>query len=222
VPDIPSWFNLRRKRIVVYPFPPDTPLGQVRFVVFDTEFTSLDQRSNRLLSVGAMVMEGAKIRMGEQFYRVLNPGVEVPPQTVVVHKLRPHDVEQGESPLGALTDLHAFIAGSVLVGHFVQLDLDILQKELRDTEHVIENPAICTAHVHRWLLRRDRYSEDLFHRLENVSLATLAQHYQVEFREAHHALEDAFVTARLWQKLLSEVEKHGIRTLRDLLKISHP
>jgi DNA polymerase-3 subunit epsilon len=165
-------------------------------------------------------MEGTKIRMGEQFYRVLNPGVDVPATTVVVHKLRPHDVERGEPPAAALKDLHKFVSGSVLVGHFVELDLEILRKELRHSEHVIESPAICTVNVHRWLLRRGRYSEDLFHRLENVSLATLAHHYKIDFREAHHALEDAFVTARLWQKQLCELEKHGIRTLRDLLKIA--
>lgn len=219
---MPNWFNLRRKNSFVHPFPLETPLQEVRFVVFDTEFTSLDKRSSRLLSIGAIAMVGPKIRVGEQFYRVLNPGVDVPATTVVVHKLRPHDVEQGELPADALKDLHEFIAGSVLVGHFVKLDIDLLRKELPDTDHVLENPAICTAQVHRWLLRRERYSEDLFHRLENVSLAALAQHYKIDFREAHHALEDAFVTARLWQKLLHEVERNGILTLRDLLKIARP
>ena len=214
-----DWLRLRRRTGPSSSLPPETPLSAVRFVVFDTEFTSLDKRSNRLLSIGAIAMEGAKIRMGEQFYRVLNPGVDVPASTVVVHKLRPHDVEQGETPADALKALQEFVAGAVLVGHFVRLDVDILRKELRDTEHVIENPAICTAQVHRWLLRRERYSEDLFHRLENVSLATLARHYKIDFKEAHHALEDAFVTARLWQKLLHELEKHRIQTLRDLLKI---
>jgi len=214
-----NWLRFGRHSGSSSSTPPETPLNAVRFVVLDTEFTSLDKRSNRLLSIGAIAMDGAKIRMGEQFYRVLNPGVDVPAATVVVHKLRPHDVEQGEPPADALKALHEFVAGTVLVGHFVKLDVDILRKELRDTEHVIENPAICTAQVHRWLLRRERYSEDLFHRLENVSLATLAQHYKIDFREAHHALGDAFVTARLWQKLLHEVAKHGIQTFRDLLKI---
>jgi len=213
------WRKLFRRGDAHLPFPADAPLEAVRFVVLDTEFTSPDQRSNRLLSVGAIAMEGHKIKMGEQFYRVLNPGVEVPAATVVVHKLRPHDVKNGERPEHALQDLRNFIAGSVLVGHFARLDLDLLNKELRASQAEIRNPAVCTARVHRWVLRKERYSEDLFHRLENVSLAQLARHYNIEFREAHHAMEDAFVTARLWQALLREVEKHQIRTLRDLLKV---
>lgn len=216
---MPRWLTSREGQPAKNIYPPDTPIRSVRYVVLDTEFTSLDRRSNRLLSVGAVTMEGASIRMGEQFYRVLNPGVEVPTSTVLVHKLRPSDIEQGETPLQVLADLRNYIAGAVLVGHFIKIDADLLRKELRATEHSLDNPAVCTAQVHRWLLRNGRYSEDLFHRLENVDLASLAKIYDIEFHEAHHALDDAFVTARLWQKLIYQLEAHGVRTLAELLKV---
>jgi DNA polymerase III alpha subunit (gram-positive type) len=53
-----------------------------------------------------------------------------------------------------------------------------------------------------------------------VDLASLAKIYDIEFCEAHHALDDAFVTARLWQKQIHQLESHGVRTLARLLKIS--
>jgi DNA polymerase III subunit epsilon len=220
-PEIPRWLKLWKGRSSAGDAV-NTRLRETRYVVLDTEFTSLDKRSNRLLSIGAIAMQGASIRMGEQFYRVLNPGVEVPATTVLVHKLRPHDVEQGEAPIEALEALREFASRAVLVGHFVKLDLDILNKELRDTAHTIANESVCTAKVHRWLLRRGPYSEDLYHRLEQVDLASLAKLYGIDFHEAHHALQDAFATARLWQKLLAELDKQGIRTLRELLKIGRP
>jgi len=34
--------------------------------------------------------------------------------------------------------------------------------------------------------------------ITNVSLAALANISDLDFHDAHHALEDAFVTARLW------------------------
>jgi DNA polymerase III alpha subunit (gram-positive type) len=86
----------------------------------------------------------------------------------------------------------------------------------------IDNPAVSTAQVHRWLLRKGRYSEDLFHRLENADLASLAKIHDIEFREADHALHDAFVTARLWRKLIYQLASRGVRTLADLLKIGTP
>ena len=193
-----------------------------RYVVLDTEFTSLDRRSNRLLSVGAVTMQGASLQMGNQFYRVLNPGVEIPANTVVVHQLRPSDIEQGEPPHQVLAELREYIAGAVLVGHFIKLDADLLRKELHAIEHSLDNPLICTARAYRWLLKKGSYSEDLYHRLEQVDLATLAKIYNIEFREAHNALDDAFVTARLWQKLIYQLESCGVQTLADLLKIGTP
>ena len=219
---IPRWLKLWGRPAAPDLYPPDTPIRSVRYVVLDTEFSSREQRSNRLLSVGAITMEGARIRMGEQFYRVLNPGVDVPANTVVVHQLRPSDIELGDPPLQVLAELRDYIAGAVLVGHFIKIDLDLLGKELRATEHSLENPFVCTAQVHRWLLRQERYSEDQFHRLENVNLASLAKIYNIECREAHHALDDAFVTARLWQKLIYQLEARGVRTLAHLLKIGTP
>jgi DNA polymerase-3 subunit epsilon len=203
-------------------YPPEASIHSVRYVVLDTEFTSLDHRTNRLLSMGAVAMEGASIRMGEQFYRVLNPGVEVPASTVVVHRLRTSDIERGEPPLQALAELRDYIAGAVIVGHFIKMDMDLLRKEMQGTEHALDSPVVDTAQVHRWLLRNGRYSDDLFHRLEILDLGSLAKIYNIEFCEAHHALDDAFVTARLWQKLIYELEARGVRTLAGLLKIGAP
>ena len=101
-----SWYKFQRQRDRADPrFPRETPLRDLRFAVLDTELTSLDSRSNRLLSVGAIAMDGSKIRIAEQFYPVVNPGVAVPARSVLVHKLRPNDVEQGVMPHQALAEL---------------------------------------------------------------------------------------------------------------------
>jgi DNA polymerase-3 subunit epsilon len=216
-----SWLNLRRGQV-----PPaeaasrDTPLHELRFAVLDTELTSLDSRSNRLLSIGAIGMDGARIRVGDQFYRVVNPGVSVPAESVLIHKLRPNDVESGEPPAQALAALQQFIGDRVLVGHFVNIDLKALRKELGDNGHKLNNPAIDTARVHRWLLQSGPCRDDLIELLENLDLASVARFCNVEFHEAHHALDDAFVTARLWQKMLHRLEAMKVQTLNKLLRIA--
>src|SRR6516162_5525395 len=90
--EMPGWLKFRRRNDPGALVPDETPLDSLRYAVVDTELTSLDSRSNRLLSIGAITMEGTKIRLGEQFYRVVNPGVTVPAQSVLIHKLRPNDV----------------------------------------------------------------------------------------------------------------------------------
>ena len=218
---MPSWFRFGKQAELSDPrFAANTLLRDVRFAVVDTELTSLDTRSNRLLSIGAIAMDGSKIRMAEQFYRVVNPGVAVPAQSVLIHKLRPNDVEQGVAPQQALAELRQFVNGRVLVGHFVHIDLKALRKELGDQQHELSNPAVDTARAHRWILQNGPWRDDLEQRLANVSLAALAKIYDLDFREAHHALEDAFVTARLWQKLLERLEAMNITTLGYLLRIA--
>ena len=197
----------------------DALISTVRYVVIDTELTSLDAKSNRLLSVGAISMTGGRIHVGEQFYRVVNPGVSVPTDGVKIHKLRPSDIEKGASPEKVLGELQPFIEEAVLVGHFAEIDIKVLRKELAQIGQELKNRAICTARVHRWLVKNQPYTEDQFRKLEASDLATLARAYHLGAYNAHHALDDAFLTARLWQKLLHELRASGIKTLGQLMKI---
>lgn len=198
----------------------EAPLQEIRYVVLDTELTSLDRRTNRLLSVGAIAMQGASIQLGEQFYRVVNPQVTIPHETVVIHKIRSEDVQTGEQPKKCLGDLSEFVKGAVLVGHFVKIELNILEKEMGQAGLKLNNRAIDTAQVHQWILRRGLLSEDVSVRLEKLDLPTLAQFYGVKVEDTHHALADAFLTARVWQKMLYTLQLKKINTLPKLLRIA--
>lgn len=203
------WF----RRVIREGFAGETPLRAQRYVVVDTELTSLERKTNRVLSIGAIAMHGTRIVLGEQFYRVLNPEAEIPAETVKIHGLRPADVRGGEPAATAIAEFSTFTRGAVLVGHFVEIDMAALSK---DGE--FDNPVVDTARVHRWLVRR-RYSEDIDRRLAEVDLATLARHYKLAVQELHHALGDAFLTAQLWQKLMVDLEKEGVGTLGKVLRL---
>ena len=40
-------------------------------------------------------------------------------------------------------------------------------------------------------------------------------------RDSHHALYDAYVTAQLWQKLLTRLKRAGITTIGKALRVAH-
>ena len=208
-------------------------LERTRYVVLDTEMTSLDRGSNRLLSVGAIVMDGPRIRFAKQFYRIVDPGVPLPAESILIHRLRPADVAQGGSPGHAARELMEFARDSVLVGHFLEHDRAVLIKELQSEAPplaqqsaraaVLDYPAIDTAAVQLWLDHRQaRYREDLGHHADPVHLAALATRYGLEARDAHHALFDAFVTAQLWQRLIHALRRAGVTTLKQALRIGKP
>jgi DNA polymerase III subunit epsilon len=195
-------------------------IDSLRYVVVDTELTSLDRKTNRILSIGAIAMDGRKIRIGEQFYRVINPGVAVPEQTILVHGLRPKDVEEGESPEDALQDFLEFAGDAVLVGHFVKIDMDALAKEMRRVGLSWRGSSLDTAAIYRWLeLTKKTYYEITDDRIGSVELAAIARKYDVEVFNTHHALDDAFLTARLWQKLLAMLADAGICTLSEVSRL---
>jgi DNA polymerase III epsilon subunit-like protein len=52
-----------------------------------------------------------------------------------------------------------------------------------------------------------------------LDLATLAKFYSLDVQNAHHALSDAFLTARVWQKMLYTLKGKGVGTLRKLLSL---
>ncbi len=192
-------------------------LRNTRFVVVDTELTSLERRTNRLLSIGAIAMYGSTIRIGEQFYRVANPGGDVPAESILVHELRPADVAAAEAPAVVVREFHEFAKDSVLVGHFVGIDINALRKELQETFH---NPFLDTARAFHWLQLHGELVRGLDEVEDRMNLAALAKRYSIVMSDAHHALGDAFTTAQLWQKLLVQLEASGVTTIGQALKIA--
>lgn len=221
---ISNWLNrLLLRRQAVGSIPLDAALTSVRYVVVDTELTSLDRRSNRILSIGAIAMDGTKILLGDHFYRVANPGISVPAETILIHGLRPVDILEGISPAQAVGEFVAFARGALLVGHFVGIDLGALTKEMPPERGVLPNLVIDTYRIQRWLdLRRSAHEGDRGHHMEAFDLASLARRYGLDARQAHHALSDALLTAELWQRLIYALEKAGVRTLRQALRIGKP
>lgn len=198
------------------------PLHSLRYVVVDTELTSLDRRTNRLLSVGAIAMDGTKIRLDEQFYSVVNPGIEIPAETILIHGLRPVDIEQGATPETALRSFAGFLGNAVLVGHFAGIDRDVLQKEFRAIGIKLKNPTICTARAYHWLELHQARLRGLDESNAQADLYSVAGLYSLEVIQLHHALYDSFLTAQVWQRLLEELRMSGVRTFGELLRIASP
>src|SRR5437879_13416085 len=88
--------ELRRQQLGRAALPNHTALDSLRYVVLDTELTTLDSRSNRLLSIGAIARDRPKIRLREQCYGIVDPRGPVPPDSVVIHQVRSDDLQGGE------------------------------------------------------------------------------------------------------------------------------
>ncbi|MEW6602933.1 MAG: 3'-5' exonuclease, partial [Nitrospirota bacterium] len=120
-----------------------------------------------------------------------------------------------------LPEFISFCRDSILVGHFVSIDLGFLNKELKRIYSAgLQNPAVDTYTVYRWIRKLEQktcaYHEDT---AENADLVTLANKYGIPFEGAHNALNDAFVTAQLFQRFLSVLPGFGVHTAGELMRI---
>ncbi len=199
-----------------------TPLSETPFVVFDTELSGLDPNKDFIVSIGAIKMFGTKIHVSREFYRLIKPAGEMTRKNVEIHGLTPGELEQMESLESVLPDFLEFIKDSVLVGHFINIDLDFMNAALKKTyKGRLLNPAVDTDSLHDWLYTNGReFKKHFSGALVKRDLFSLCEKYGIAVDTAHNALNDAFMTAQLLQKFLHFLKPEGLRTLNDLLDIA--
>lgn len=203
---------------------PAAAVDTARFVVMDTELTGLDKKRDSIISLGAVGMRGGRIVLGETFYEMVSPETAMRSESVVVHGITPAEVA-GKRCIGEMIgDFLAFCSGAVVVGHFLSLDLGVLDRELKRLGRgKFPQPAADTLRIHEWV--RDhgsgqRRQYDAFE--ENKDLFSLVKRYHIPVSAAHNALMDAYLTAQLFQRFLSMLPALGVRTVKDLLQIAKP
>ena len=219
-----SLIGLFKREALAAGIDPAAPVEAVRYVVMDTELTGLDVRKDSVISVGAVVMQGGRILLGETFSEMVSPETAMCTESIVVHGITPSDVA-GKRAIGTVIgDLLAFCEGAVVVGHFLSLDLAVLGREMKRLGRgKFPQPAADTLRLHEWVQAHSRgFSNEYSGSEENKDLFSLAKKYHIPVSAAHNALMDAYITAQLFQRFLSLLPGLGVRTVKDLLRIAKP
>jgi DNA polymerase-3 subunit epsilon len=220
------WLPFRRG-----PAPPelDPRIGALapaaaRYVAIDSELTGLDERSDCILSLGAVRIVEGRIDLQDTYYQEVNPASVLKPESIVVHGITPSDVQERPGIHAVLAGFLDFCGGDILVGHFISIDLAFLRKDLaRSPGLSLPNPAIDTWPLYEWLSRREPGAQGTsFPRLKDPRLNSLADALKVDRRGAHNALTDAYITAQVFQRLLRQVGRWGLTSVAELVRIGNP
>lgn len=197
------------------------PIRECPFVVFDTELSGLDPRKDFIVSVGAIKMTGKTINISKEFYRLVKPAGMMTNKNIEIHGITPGELEKQESMDAVLPDFLDFIRDAVLVGHFVNIDINFMNAALEQVHNTkLANPALDTYDIHEWLYKNGvEFKRHYQGGSTSTDLFSIAQQYGITIDTAHDSLKDAFVTAQLFQKFLYFVQAEGVRTLDDLLDI---
>ena len=109
------------------------PVTEARYVVVDTELTGLDGKKDSIVSLGAVRMAGGRLNVGNTFYRLASPESELSAKSIVIHEITPSDVAAKPAIGAVLRDFTEFCGDDIVVGHFVSIDLEFINRELLRT-----------------------------------------------------------------------------------------
>jgi DNA polymerase-3 subunit epsilon len=191
------------------------------FVVFDTELSGLDPRRDFIVSVGAVAMNGGTIHISNEFYRLIRPEGKLTKKSVEIHGITPGELGEQKAIDAVLPEFLDVIKESVLVGHFVHIDLDFMNEALKQRENEkLGNPALDTQNIHEWLSENSpSFRRHYQGASDKKDLFSMAKRYGITVDSTHNALGDAFITAQLFQRFLPFLYEEGIKTLNDLLDV---
>ena len=192
--------------------------ANLRFVVLDTETTGLDIHKDRVLSIGAVVVQHGAIRLAESLEVNIRAEHEADQEAIPVHGITPEEAMTGVEEEMALLALLDLVQGDVLVAHHVAFDAGILRQRMRKLYPGFElfNPWIDTAQLAMKVEHPERRVEEFNTR--DYTLDALCKRYGIRMTDRHTAWGDAYMTGILFLKLLREMERQNRITLRSLME----
>lgn len=180
-------------------------LSNTGYVVFDLETTGAKTPPCRITEIGAYRVVGGEIV--DEFKTLVNPEMPIPFFISLLTGITDEMVADAPRFADVADDFLAFIGDSVLVAHNVGFDMRFLNHEVgRIYENYrLANPSLCTVQLARKLLPD----------IENHRLKTVAEHFSVDLVNHHRASEDALATAKIFVRLLQDLQTRGVNDLRS-------
>lgn len=190
-------------------------INQLDFIVLDTETTGLDSSKDSILSFGAVKISDLKIQV--------NTAVEWYPKSenVTGKAAQIHGLVGISDQIlidEFLKRLLPYLGNSIIVGHHIRFDLEMISKDLKVFGlNRLPNAVIDTLD----LAIRIEYgpNSDLSRiPMGDFGLDQLCKRYGIEMDDRHTAGGDAFLTAQLFLKLLKLAERKGIKNYKSLIR----
>lgn len=183
-----------------------TPLGALHVLVLDTETTGLSVGRDRIVSVGAVRLDGAAIEADSELNFLVDPGIPIPPASTAIHGISDRDVANAGGFADHAGRLDAAFGGRVVVGHNIGFDLGMLAGEYeRAGLPWAVPPALDTGLL----------ALALNPHLADGGLETIAHWLGVTVSARHSALGDARTTAQIYLALLPRLAEAQVRTLGE-------
>lgn len=206
-----KWFHKNKKQypdfwidyIDCFKNPKKSSIEETRFVAFDTETTGFDKKKDRILSIGAVTFVGKSIQVNASLELYLEQEI-FNPETVKIHGLMKKGALEKVTELEAIKAFLAYVKNAVLIAHHANFDKNMMNEMLsRHGLGKLKNRFIDTGH----LFNKSKHIIYRAQLKEHYTLDDLCQELNVPKVDRHTANGDALITAIVFLKILSRLDK---------------
>jgi DNA polymerase-3 subunit epsilon len=188
----------------------DTPIDEVRFVVLDTETTGLDPYTDRIITIGAVVVHNGDIVLEDSFEALLKMSENS--SSVTVHGVTRDESRGGMEEAVALERFLAYVKDGVIVGHHIGHDVTALDQACdRHWGIPLSNRVLDTMNLALHFQKAGAFAGRP--PLRRFTLDALCDVFGVIPHDRHTAAGDAFITAQVFLRLRRLALKYGRESL---------
>lgn len=191
----------------------------VRFVALDSETTGLNPATDRIITIGAVAVQGGDIVLEDSFEALLR--VERNTAAVTVHGITRDETRGGVDEPEALRRFLDYLQDGVIVGHHIDHDVSTLNAAYqRHWGFDLRNRSLDTMDLTLHLERSGAFADR--ERIREFTLDSLCELFGVIPHDRHTAGGDAFITAQVFLRLLRLARRHGRDRLGALCEAFDP
>lgn len=195
-------------------FDENITIEETRFVVLDTETTGFDYDNDRILCIGALVLQNGIINVQESFEVYLEQD-HYDKSTAQIHGILKDLLIKRPTELEALQQFLDFLGDSIIIAHHTIFDVTMINRALERNElPQLQNKTLDTAYLYKKTLIQSH----LFERKDHYTLDDLADKFDISKKDRHTALGDAYITAIAFLKIVKKLREKKEVSLNQLFK----
>ena len=195
-------------------FDENSTIEETRFVVLDTETTGFDYENDRILCIGALILQNGVISV-QNSLEVYIEQAHYDKSTAQIHGILKAFILKRPSELEALQQFLAFLGDSIIIAHHTIFDVTMINKALeRNGLPELKNHRLDTA----FLYKKTLIKSHLFERKDHYTLDDLADKFDISKKDRHTALGDAYITAIAFLKIVKKLREKKAINLNSLFK----
>lgn len=207
-----SLFNFWKKEDNL--FDENITIEETKFIVLDTETTGFDYDNDRILCIGALVLQHNMISIQDSF-EVYVQQDHYDKSTAQIHGILKDFVLKRPNELEALQQFLAYLGDAVIIAHHTIFDVTMINKALqRNGLPELTNKTLDTAYLYKKTLIKSH----LFERKDHYTLDDLADKFDISKKDRHTALGDAYITAIAFLKIVKKLKEKKEINLNSLFK----